>query len=46
MRKIILLLVATTFSLIGCSKGEDTLAKSDLKATMSAQLDPVLDGSL
>ena len=46
MRKIVLLLVATTLSLVGCSKGEDELAKSDLSATMSAQLDPVLDGSL
>ena len=46
MRKIVLLLVATTLSLVGCSKGEDDLAKSDLSATMSAQLDPVLDGSL
>ena len=46
MRKIVLLLVATTLSLVGCSKGEDELAKSDLSATMTAQLDPVLDGSL
>ena len=46
MRKIVLLLVATTLSLVGCTKGEDELAKSNLSATMTAQLDPVLDGSL
>lgn len=46
MRKIVLLLVATTLSLVGCTKGGDELAKSDLSATMTAQLDPVLDGSL
>ena len=46
MRKIVLLLVATTLSLVGCTKGGDELAKSNLSATMTAQLDPVLDGSL
>ena len=46
MRKIVLLLVATILSLVGCTKGGDELAKSDLSATMTAQLDPVLDGSL